>query len=61
VFPNDLLGMPPERVIEFKIELQPGTTSIAKSSYQMTPLELKVLKIQQQGLPTAQAHHLGVV
>jgi hypothetical protein len=25
VFPNDLPGMPPEREIEFKIELQPGT------------------------------------
>jgi hypothetical protein len=25
VFPNDLLGMPPGRAIEFKIELQPGT------------------------------------
>jgi hypothetical protein len=23
VFPDDLLGMPPERAIEFKIELQP--------------------------------------
>jgi hypothetical protein len=32
------------------IELQPGTTPIAKSLYQMTPVELKELKIQQQGL-----------
>jgi hypothetical protein len=31
VFPEDLLGMPPERAIEFKIELQPGTTPIAKA------------------------------
>jgi hypothetical protein len=28
VFPNDLLGMPPERAIEFKIELQPCNTLI---------------------------------
>jgi hypothetical protein len=24
VFPDELLGMPPDRVIEFKIEFQPG-------------------------------------
>jgi hypothetical protein len=29
VFPDDLPGMPPERAIEFKIELQPGTTPIS--------------------------------
>jgi hypothetical protein len=34
VFPDDLLGMPPERAIEFKIELQPGIAPIAKSLYQ---------------------------
>jgi hypothetical protein len=50
VFPNDLAGMPPKRVIEFKIELQPGTTPIAKAPYKMSPVELKELKIQQQGL-----------
>jgi hypothetical protein len=31
VFPGDLPGMLPERGIEFKIELQPSTTPIAKS------------------------------
>jgi hypothetical protein len=31
VFPDDLPGMPPERVIEFKIELQPGTAPISKA------------------------------
>jgi hypothetical protein len=50
VFPNDLAGMPHKRVIEFKIELQPGTTPIAKAPYKMSPVELKELKIQQQGL-----------
>jgi hypothetical protein len=42
--------MPPERAIEFKIELQPGTTLIAKAPYKMSPVELKELKIQLQGL-----------
>jgi hypothetical protein len=50
VFPDDLPGMPPERAIEFKIELQPGTASIAKALYKMSPVELKELKIQLQGL-----------
>jgi hypothetical protein len=50
VFPDDLHGMPPERAIEFKIELQPGTAPIAKAPYKMSPVELKELKIQLQWL-----------
>jgi hypothetical protein len=50
VFPDDLPGMPPERAIEFKIELQPGTAPIAKAPYKMSPVEMRELKIQQQGL-----------
>jgi hypothetical protein len=33
VFLDDLPGMPPERDIEFKIELQPGTAPVSKSPY----------------------------
>jgi hypothetical protein len=50
VFPDDLPGMPPERMIEFKIELQPGIAPISKAPYKMSLVELKVLKIQLQGL-----------
>jgi hypothetical protein len=50
VFPDDLPRMPPERAIEFKIELQPGTAPISKALYKMSPVELKELKIQLQGL-----------
>jgi hypothetical protein len=42
VFPDDLLGMPPERAIEFK----PSTAPVAKASYKMSPVEMKELKIQ---------------
>jgi hypothetical protein len=38
--------MPPEKEIEFKIELQPSTVPIAKAPYKMSPVELKELKIQ---------------
>jgi hypothetical protein len=50
VFPDDLLGLPPERAIEFKIELQPGTAHIAKAPYKMSSMKMKELKIQLQGL-----------
>jgi hypothetical protein len=46
VFSDDLPGMPPERAIE----LQPGTAPIAKTLYKMSPVELKELNIQLQGL-----------
>jgi hypothetical protein len=50
VFPKDLPGMPPERAIEFKIELHPGTAPIAKAPYKMSPVEFAELKIQPQDL-----------
>jgi hypothetical protein len=50
VFSDDLPGMPPERAIEFKIELQSSTAPIAKAPYKMSPVEMKELKIQLQGL-----------
>jgi hypothetical protein len=50
VFPDDLPGMPPRRVIEFEIELQPGTAPISKVSYKMSWEELAELKIQLNDL-----------
>jgi hypothetical protein len=50
VFPDDLSGMPPKRAIEFNIELQSGTTPIAKAPYKVSPVELEELKIQLQDL-----------
>jgi hypothetical protein len=48
VFPNDLLGMPLDRDIEFAIELQLGTTPISKRPYIMSLTELAELKKQLQ-------------
>jgi hypothetical protein len=50
VFLDDLPGMPPERAIEFKIELQPGTAPISKTPYKMSREELVELKIQLKDL-----------
>jgi hypothetical protein len=57
VFPDDLPGMPPDRDIEFIIELQPGTTPISKRPYRMPPNELAELKIQ---LHTPKCFTLGM-
>jgi hypothetical protein len=46
IFPEDLPGMPPDRDVEFVIELQPGTASISRRPYKMTPKELAELKVQ---------------
>jgi hypothetical protein len=35
VFPEYLPGMPPERKVEFAIELLPGTTPISKRAYRV--------------------------
>jgi hypothetical protein len=50
LFPDEFPGMPPERAVEFKIELWLGTTPVAKAPYKMSPMEMKELKVQLQGL-----------
>ena len=39
-----LPGMPPERAIEFCIDLLPGTAPIAKRPYHMAPIEHEEIK-----------------
>jgi hypothetical protein len=50
VFPDDLPGMPPDRDIEFIIDLLPRTASITKRSYRMGVDELEKLKKQLKEL-----------
>jgi hypothetical protein len=45
VFPEELPGMPPERGVEFYIDLIPDTAPIAKRPYRITPIELAELKL----------------
>jgi hypothetical protein len=44
VFPEELLGMPPNRDVEFVIDLLPGIGPIAKRPYRMSVDELEELK-----------------
>jgi hypothetical protein len=53
VFPEELPGMPPDREVEFVIDLLPGTTPISKRPYMMSMEELKELKKQLTELQEA--------
>jgi hypothetical protein len=50
VFPEDFLGLPPERDVEFVIELKPDMAPISRRSYRMPPNKLVELKTQLQDL-----------
>ena len=50
VFPEELPGLPPERDIEFCIDLVPNTQPISIPPYRMAPMELKELKDQLKDL-----------
>jgi hypothetical protein len=45
VFPDNLLELPPDQDVKFKIELLPGTTPISRRSYRMPPNELAKPKV----------------
>ncbi|KAL8124095.1 hypothetical protein AgCh_011917 [Apium graveolens] len=50
VFPDKFPGLPPDREIEFTIDLAPGTEPILKAPYRMAPVEMKELAPQLQEL-----------
>ena len=50
VFPEELLGLPPDQGIELKIDLLPRTAPISKAPYRMVSSKLKELKNQLQEL-----------
>jgi hypothetical protein len=49
-FPNELLGLPPERELDFTIELKPGVEQISKTLYRMTAAKLCELQMQLKDL-----------
>jgi hypothetical protein len=53
VYPEELLGMPPDKEVKFVIDLLHGTASISKWLYRMSVEELKELKKQLTELQEA--------
>ncbi|GKC55722.1 putative reverse transcriptase domain-containing protein [Tanacetum coccineum] len=49
VFPEDLLGLPPQRQVEFRIDLVPRAMPVTKSPYRLAPSEMQELfgKLQE--------------
>ena len=60
VFSKELPGLPPQREIEFAIDIVPSATPASITPYRMTPLELKELKLQLQELLEKGFIHLSV-
>ena len=50
VFPDDIEGLPPDKEVEFTIDLIPGTEPISIPPYKMAPAELRELKDQLEEL-----------
>jgi hypothetical protein len=53
VFPEELPGMPPDREVDFVIDLLPETAPISKRLYMISLEELKELKKQLEELQEA--------
>ena len=45
VFSDELPGLPPQRVVDFGIELHPGTSPISMTPHRMAPVELQELRV----------------
>ena len=50
VFPDDISGLPPDREVQFTIDLIPETEPISIPPYRMAPAELRELKAQLEDL-----------
>ena len=45
VFPDKLSGLPPQMVVDFGIELHPGTSPISMTPHRMASVELQELRV----------------
>jgi len=48
VFLEDLPGLPPQRQVEFRIDLVPGAAPVVKAPYRLASSEMQELSIQLQ-------------
>ena len=49
-FPNELLGLPRHKDVDFVIVLHPGTSPISMTPHRMALVEMQELKVKLQGL-----------
>ena len=49
-FSDELPGLPPQRVVDFSIELHLGTSTISMTPHRMAPVESQELRVQLQEL-----------
>ena len=59
VFPEDLLGLPPNREVDFSIELELGTAPISRRPYRMALRELAEMKKRLEELMEKGFIHLS--
>ncbi|XP_073154039.1 uncharacterized protein [Henckelia pumila] len=50
IFPSDVTGTPPDREVEFSIDLVPSTVPVSKASFRLAPTEMRELKEKIQEL-----------
>ena len=50
IFPDELPGLPPQRVVDFGIELHPGISPISMTPHRMALVELQKLRVQLKEL-----------
>ena len=50
VFPEEVLGLPPRREVDFSIDLVPGAGPVSIAPYRMAPTKLVELKKQIEEL-----------
>ena len=50
VFPDELAGLPPQRVVDFGVELHPGISPISMTPHRMASVELQELRVQLEEL-----------
>ncbi|GJW47175.1 putative reverse transcriptase domain-containing protein, partial [Tanacetum coccineum] len=48
VFPEELLGLPPPRQVEFQIDLVPRAALVARAPYRLAPSKMRELSVQLQ-------------
>ena len=45
VLPDELHGLPPQRIVDFGVELHPGISPISMTPHRMAPFELQELRV----------------